>query len=725
MKRGQVTTFVIIGIIMLVALGVGLYVFSSEEIRDVEIIDRTEDRNPELLGVRTQVEFCLNDLTKQGLITLGRQGGYIEKPQNLISNSALAFNNNALTFVDGTQLPFSYRLASSPTCSVCEFERNFPPLEFGTNSIKRQLERYINQNIASCSNLNQFEDQFNITAQIPFSTVEFGQSHTNIRLDWPITVIPYNQETQITERYYDNNLNIDFRNIYDVAQEILDFHLIEDDRLEVYTREVITQLSLGDVLPPIFYREIQSSNPQVYDLEQGFSQLKNELSQNINMLQVYGSRGAFVPIGLVEPLQNIYDQFQIYTFTNISQLSNLRISFNYLDTWPTYIDVSPSYGMVAMPDSRPISMLGLIRIPRMIYDFRYTTSVPYVIEIEDISAFGGEEPYTFRFAYESNLRDSYSYSDTQSSNQRTAGFASADQRVTNITVFTINGYTGLPIENISVSYDCVDQGVGLGLTKLNEQGIAKITSPVPECISPVIYTLSSDYFSDEVLVEDHEVELIVYPKQSMEISFVKRMLSPKIVDNDAGFVDFEWELSTQRDRTLRQGENITIYLNKLSNGEPTMIFDMAEFSDGVLVGETELVPGEYNVVAISMLDLEQYYDGEKNYFETQKEIVKIDPDTPLFASAIQAIGGLFGRGSQEDEFEIEGVQINDTMIVGSFSPEQTLTITSDDIINNQRLVVQLPAYDLNSLIYTRQMNIFGAMQNISEEYLHELQFIFE
>ncbi|MFT4261403.1 MAG: hypothetical protein ACMXX9_03150 [Candidatus Woesearchaeota archaeon] len=725
MKRGQVTVFVLIVIVLIVMVGVGIYMYNQSQLDGSLTQEFLEDRNPEMMEIRSQIEFCLDELTKEALTILGRQGGYIELPDDLTYNALNPYDNNALRFIDGVIIPYSYHVTSSPDCTVCMFENNFPLLEIGPNSIRAQVERFVDENIEPCSNLDQFSQDYLITTGIPRTTVFFDDLDVKTNLEWEISAQDYVSDLILTERFYSSITDINFRDIYEVATTILYQTLINERTMEDYTLTIMRQLGYGDIIPPLNYRVVSSSTPTIYNLRDGFNTLRSELSQNINMLQVIGTKNFQVPFGLPEPLQNLYEYFRILLFADQDVLNELNINFMYLESWPSYINVNPNNGEIALPRSNPESMLGLIRIPRMEYDFRYDVSLPYLIEIINDKGFGDNNPYMFRFVYEANIKDSGPYQDVYSDTVVGVALSDSDQLNTNITVITVDGYTGEPITGVSVSYNCVDQSIALGLTDM-VGARSQVTRQVPECISPTVDVIDVNYYSDEVLVEDQIVTLTVYPLKELDLSLEKKIIKPRVISGEYSQFDFEWFLTSDTRTDFTRGENVSVLLNLLKDGEPTHIIEFLQFESGVTSQPVRLAPGDYNVVVTSITNLTEFFDGEKDYIQLENETIKIEVDTPWYVSAISAVGGLFRKKPDvEDEFEIEGIRMNDSIITGSFTlVNDTLSITSGDL-NNNRVILPFVFYDIEDLVYTRQLTVFVDMQDIIDENISEFRFRFE
>src|SRR3989344_8686679 len=103
-KRGQVTTLVILGIIIIAVVGLTYYIINyglkSEFEREQEKITTTS----EFVPVKNYFDSCIKSVALDGAVILGSQGGYINIPEDdypiiptlPFSNRLQIFNNDAL-----------------------------------------------------------------------------------------------------------------------------------------------------------------------------------------------------------------------------------------------------------------------------------------------------------------------------------------------------------------------------------------------------------------------------------------------------------------------------------------------------------------------------------------------------------------------------------------------------------------------------------------------------
>jgi len=191
--KGQVTIFIIIGLLIVVSLGIAIYVAGAvkKELATARTISAEE--------IEQTITSCLRQTTEQGLILLGKQGGHIFESQGgLTPDSFQGITitppiGNVGTFFYGTppEYPFpTYPFRGGKTTFEGYYGiNNLPPLNpsRGQISVKENLENYIATKIPECTNFQQF-DQYTITAGEPKATLNYAQTIEQLEMEQALTV---------------------------------------------------------------------------------------------------------------------------------------------------------------------------------------------------------------------------------------------------------------------------------------------------------------------------------------------------------------------------------------------------------------------------------------------------------------------------------------------------------------------------------------------------------
>ncbi len=125
-KKAQVTSFIVIGLVILIAVSLFLY-YRGFLIQEPVIIP--DDLKP----INNFVEACVQDVAKDAVISLGARGGYIEMPERMNLYDA---------FVEQTpgsliRVPYWYFNGVNLAPSI--------------ESMQDSISNYIEENINSCT----------------------------------------------------------------------------------------------------------------------------------------------------------------------------------------------------------------------------------------------------------------------------------------------------------------------------------------------------------------------------------------------------------------------------------------------------------------------------------------------------------------------------------------------------------------------------------------------
>ena len=171
-KKSQITFFIIIGLVLLIIIGLIYYLLNYI----VESKVRSEAEESQNIGTEFQaindfITTCLNQVTKNGLITLGKQGGILYQNQGGLQFDLDTFPEGGLyvkyNFEQEYNVPYrikpSYTLVpeypkpcdADPNCEFLLDTHNLatlglsklPFLSGSPTSIEANLESYIKKNL--------------------------------------------------------------------------------------------------------------------------------------------------------------------------------------------------------------------------------------------------------------------------------------------------------------------------------------------------------------------------------------------------------------------------------------------------------------------------------------------------------------------------------------------------------------------------------------------------
>ncbi|MFH1641905.1 MAG: hypothetical protein ABIC04_03315 [Nanoarchaeota archaeon] len=423
-KKGQVTVFIIIGLIILASAFLFFYLRdrTAQEITQVEQTQTPNWAEP----VTNYVTDCIRRIAIQGLKNIGEHGGYIDLEDEYLSSRRFHFdpdptNSDTVslsTDPKSSSIPYWFYLIESLNCVDCTVGSNNVALDlflqntpnywvYGILDIEQQLNRYMNRELPGClSNFESFKE-FDITSGNITTISRISENNVNFLVQYPVSVSSGPSQTIIPNFRLDIDLNL--LKIYELAMQIA-IYQINNQQLEHITRFMIETYSgppNGENIPPMFWTDNKYTTT-VWDLNEVKTRLKNNiLGSNIPYLQVNNTRDA-QHITIDDTYQQGVFDVLFLDFLN-KTYPDLSVSFFYNPAWNIYLDITPKTGNVLKPTtsrSEPPFNLGTTTQTNK-YEFFYDISYPVIVIIRDNRSLKteGEEGYTFRFALEVNLKD--------------------------------------------------------------------------------------------------------------------------------------------------------------------------------------------------------------------------------------------------------------------------------------------------------------------------------
>ncbi|MBN1386256.1 hypothetical protein JW968_04775 [Candidatus Woesearchaeota archaeon] len=604
-KRGQITVFIIAGLILLIAFSIIIYITVIRQESEFETgkAETIEKAPIEVRPVSSFITDCIESVGKDGLRKLGMQGGYISLEEAGIISNPDPTSGKALKFYPDYEfeIPYWWHLSSPNSCSGgCEFDTQRPPL-YGPNSIQIQLQDYMDKRLRSC--LRQFEDfqgqgyifrdLYNISTEVKFTEKDII---FNVR--YPLD-IQKGEQTYRLERFT-NALPVKFLTIYRTGTK-LTLAQANFSFLEKEAKNIISIYSGVDEnkLPPIAASEWGPMNFVHWRKSEVREKVEDILVSFMPLFQIPGTRNY-----QARNESNIFTQ-GVYKLSDLAitgehetEFSNMSVRFFYLDWWPIYFDLTGrgAKGELIMPEF--MMNTGILPISIQRYLYYYDLSFPVVVEIYDHEAFNGEG-YRFMFALEGNLRDNgymnAGYVDMSTEAQQfgtmLCNYNMRDSG--NITTETYDKITNEPVDEVGISYRCGDETCAIGFTEMNSMGTkADFTSKYPICLGGYIMADKFGYFSvpiryDTQIDENEDFRIPMVPEKEITFNVLKKPVEK--FGNMWTFIDTP--------RRLYDTEMAIVQIDKVKEDPLEPDFSTTGIFYGNQTDPTmiKLVPGKYQV----------------------------------------------------------------------------------------------------------------------------------
>lgn len=199
MNKGQVTAFIILGIVLLVLVGVGIYVMRepAEEIQEGITLSQ------EAQVVSKFVDSCIDSSVNTGLVYIGLQGGYSRFP--ILSISTIY-----------SDVPYYYYKGVNDVITKEELESQFA--------------EYVAENVKTCvADFATLEGNYEIEDGVLSAVVEVDDiTGLAVSLDYPVEIKSGNRIEKIDR--FSRNYNIRLGTILDVSGRIVE-RVAQDPRV--------------------------------------------------------------------------------------------------------------------------------------------------------------------------------------------------------------------------------------------------------------------------------------------------------------------------------------------------------------------------------------------------------------------------------------------------------------------------------------------------------------
>lgn len=533
-KKSQITIFMIVGFVILLVL-IAILFMTSRNLRVDEDVLIPE----ELFPAKNFIDNCMHIASEDALFFLGRQGGFINVPQEIRNTP-----DRRMQFGLGTEiLPFWY------------FDnRNYiPSYEFMEN----ELSEYISENFVECiRGLGLPKYGFFLTTFVEEATsiVKITDDSVAVEIVFPMLISSMSENVEVRVSRFYHNYNVRLRDMMELAIYILDyqnqFAFFEDLTLRLMTmnpnipfsnmefdcsvktwhidnikREVqdmlfdtIDQFRLEgtDYFPYLAdeeiyqkYREYSQALVEAYNEVPlvGNFENPNDYENALNRAVLQRTQqpdeplppDAFYYFNFRMPLEKTSSERARYETFNVDALYDFNYGLN--------IQAKPSNNGVLKSNTLRGASRFLSFMCMNLYSFAYDITYPLIININDPEAFG-RRGFSFRFAFPVLIRNNEGV--------RSLQYMSSFRSLPELDTFCHDG-TGEraivrvydksegslhSIKDADVSMVCLNRRCELGKTyAVGIDNLLRINMST-SCSNPIFVAEKEGYLQGSVQVED-------------------------------------------------------------------------------------------------------------------------------------------------------------------------------------------------------------------------------
>ncbi|MBU1974291.1 MAG: hypothetical protein KKH52_02750, partial [Nanoarchaeota archaeon] len=477
-KKGQITVFIIIGIILLLALG--LIIALKQEVIKFE----SEEAIPTEKGkVESFLTSCLLDLGEEALDQIGLQGGYIDVPLGIAEDPDRHLKLSPMHVV--------------PYWAYHESE-NIPSLE----QIEQRINLYIEENLRDCLfSQEAFLSTYDLIEKSDL-TADTKSSDTKVvfNVHWDVEVRDKAGEVVSEVINHVAESKIKLKRVHQTAVRIVETEMLEL-KLEDLTQDLI---ALEHPNVPAAGLELSCQRKE-WNVNDAKNTLQDLLRVNLKQLKVSGTEIIEFP-----------DQFPYYQSHYQWDLGNdfvmpqVDVVFNYDNNYPFTFQVSPSQGgkmfSGMMGGDDLISYLCV-----QTWKFTYDVVYPVMVRVKDTTT-----GYNFNLAFTVHLINNLANraGEVEPKLPPTTSFVSDNEFCRNkripMTVLTWelidNGkevYFTEPLEDVHIKFTCLRHACELGETEFDFANSGYQAGQIfdfPYCVGGIIRAQKEGYKDDWVRV---------------------------------------------------------------------------------------------------------------------------------------------------------------------------------------------------------------------------------
>ncbi len=496
-KRGQITVFIIVGIIILFTVALLLYV-QREKVTEF-LTEPIETIPSQYLPVKNFVEGCISNTATQGILLLGMQGGYITIPQWAKIDAKASI---PLTPDGGIRLPMWYY--------------NDQPRVPTLVGMQNELTTYIGENLDLClQNFTVLADRFDINASDRIEiTTQIGDDSVIIQATYPLFAkLLEEPEARQGITAFTARVPVRLKRMHELAKEILN----AENEKAYFENLTIDLMAAGPGIP-------------FSDMEftcQKLQWRKSEVESDIKDLLFYNlPRVGFENTNYPAPT-SVYAQRNFILDVTDQDYFDLRASAYYSRDWPFDMTVRPSKGNLMSASFGEGNQKYLSFICVNVYHFTYDIIYPLQVTVRDDDAFLGAG-FSFNFATPVMIN----HNKAQRENFQVNVFEEVDSglefckdvRDEEHIIYATDRRSFEEQRDVNVTFTCMNTyECSLGQTGL-DAGVYRLRTRLPTFCTPGTIRLEKQGYLpiEEQVADDNRNDIYMIPLRKIPFTVVKR-----------------------------------------------------------------------------------------------------------------------------------------------------------------------------------------------------------
>jgi hypothetical protein len=189
MKKGQITTYIILGVVVLIIIAGGLF-YASTQTKEELNIEKTSNTG----SVKEFITNCIDQVGTKGVFFIAKRGGYYDKVLEGYTR-------------DEILIPYYYKNGVT----------NFPELSV----VESELGIYVEKQLDSCLlGFGSYKNQgYDIETEEIVAETKINENDVLVTINMPTTIIRGEETTELDS--FSNTINFNLHEKYTWAEEII------------------------------------------------------------------------------------------------------------------------------------------------------------------------------------------------------------------------------------------------------------------------------------------------------------------------------------------------------------------------------------------------------------------------------------------------------------------------------------------------------------------------
>ena len=520
-KRGQITVFIVIGIIVLLLIAI-VFFFRGEQAG----LQPKKPIEQKLGPVEQYIQSCVESISTDAVEQMGQKGGYVYTPTELENYVEAHIIEDRLGLL---KVPMWYYKDKTYMPSIDEMQY--------------QISLYLNNSIKKClADFEPLKNEYQISETgNPVFTVTIADEDVVIETEYPLDVTLKARNEQYKVNKFSTLIPVRLKRVYSLAKAIF-----ESENSNNFLENLTLQLMTMNPAIPFTGMEFRCGN-RIWSVIGIENEVKEEIATNIQRIRFKNTN--YIPflepeseykkfIGLKldpqtgeilnlpkrDPPVDLYEYAHFFFDVTPDDYKDLTVDTIFYREWPLALAAIPSEaGLLRSEELGNIELLKFLCIEmwHFIYDLSYNVE----FAVRDDQSFGGKG-YTFKFATPVIIKHDRAMKLPLSARAFISPAISsgicANAGTGPMEIRAYDKVTREELSGVNITYKCLNQVCNLGKTRA-DFGVNRLRTSLPAgCGNPQIIAEADSYIAGQTYApQTGKVEIPMVPLKKYSFNVMK------------------------------------------------------------------------------------------------------------------------------------------------------------------------------------------------------------